>query len=327
MKCDLRLVSFYRDGELTPEQRSRVADHLQECADCTAALRGYQRLAQTIRTMPVQPVPPSLTVGLRRELGAREARRTRIGPFGALVRAVTPAFAAAGVAVAVLVFLRPGAGEAPRSISTANQPAPAPDSGPRERPAVAQQPVSPRAVAVAPPAYDRVSGDDLVGFSGTLAEERLRKAPSSISRLYESNQMFPRQLGMPAEGSKAVTLLEQSFQGGLAIRRGDTREIYVLNRADKTWSVYQDDARSGAPVVIESTPPPGAVAPEGGFGHLWLSHPELRERLGWAVYATRGSGGAIQVFERGLILWSPHGLLYVLADDGNWKTYPDAVPL
>ncbi|MBA2450820.1 MAG: zf-HC2 domain-containing protein [Chloroflexi bacterium] len=325
MTCDRRLVSSYRDGELTPESRSEVGEHLQECAECAAALRGYRRLAQTIRSMPVQPVPPSLAVGLRRELAEREARRTRIGPFGALVRAAAPAFAAAGVAVAVLVLLRPGAGEAPRSISTAAQPAQ--DSGSRERSAVAQQPVASRAVAVAPPAYDRVSGDDLVGFSGALAEERLRKAPASISRLYESNQMFPRQLGMPAEGSKAVTLLEQSFQGGLAIRRGDTREIYVLNRADKTWSAYQDNAKSGAPVVIEGAPPPGAVAPEGGFGHLWLSYPELRERLGWAVYATRGSGGAIQVFERGLILWSPHGLLYVLADDGTWKTYPDAAPL
>ena len=37
-----------------------------------------------------------------------------------------------------------------------------------------------------------------------------------------------------------MTLLEQSFQGGLAIWRSDTREIYVLRRDGNTWTRHAD---------------------------------------------------------------------------------------
>ena len=152
-------------------------------------------------------------------------------------------------------------------------------------------------------------------------------APPPIARLYAGNTALRQQLGVPGEGSKTVTLVEQSFQGGMALRRGDSHEVYVLNRAGNTWAVYTDASRASDRARLDAVPPPGAMVPAVGFGSLWRSHPEVKERLGWAVYEPRGSGGAIQAFERGLIIWSPHGLLYVLSDDGTWKTYPDASPL
>jgi hypothetical protein len=121
--------------------------------------------------------------------------------------------------------------------------------------------------------------------------------------------------------------LEQSFQGGLAIRRGDTREIYVLQRDGNTWSAHPDTWRPGDRIAVDTPPPPGALVPAAGFGTVWRSTPEIKSRLGWAVYEPRGSGGSIQAFEHGLIVWTPHGLLYVLSNDGRWRTYPDATPL
>ena len=151
--------------------------------------------------------------------------------------------------------------------------------------------------------------------------------PEPIARLYGTNQQVRELLGEASPGSKTVTLLEQSFQGGLAIWRSDTRQIYVLRRDGNTWSVHPDTWRPGDRITVDAAPPPGALVPAGGFGSVWRSTPEIKSRLGWAVYEPRGSGGSIQVFEHGLVVWTPHGLLYVLSDDGRWRTFPDASPL
>ena len=151
--------------------------------------------------------------------------------------------------------------------------------------------------------------------------------PEPIQRLYAANQQVRDLLGEASPGSKTVTLLEQSFQGGMAIWRSDTREIYVLRREGNTWSVHQDTWRPGDRIAVDAAPPPGAMVPAAGFGSVWRSTPEIKTRLGWAVYEPRGSGGSIQTFEHGLVVWTPHGLLYVLSNDGRWRTFPDASPL
>jgi len=101
----------------------------------------------------------------------------------------------------------------------------------------------------------------------------------------------------------------------------------VLRREGSTWSVHEDTWRPGDRITVDGPPPPGAMVPAGGFGSVWRSTPEIKSRLGWAVYEPRGSGGSIQAFEHGLVVWTPHGLLYVLSDDGRWRTFPDASPL
>jgi hypothetical protein len=151
--------------------------------------------------------------------------------------------------------------------------------------------------------------------------------PRPISRLYNARQSLHDQLGKALPGSRTVTLLEQSFQGGLALWRSDTREIYVLRREGGTWTKYQDQSRLGGSIAVDVAPPPGALVPAGGFGALWGTRPEVKSRLGWAVYEPRGSGSTIQAFEHGLVVWSPHGLLYVLTDDGRWRTFADASPV
>ncbi|HYU18955.1 MAG TPA: zf-HC2 domain-containing protein [Chloroflexota bacterium] len=314
-RCDRHLLSSYRDGELSPEQRWQVEQHLRACPECTGAFRGYLDLAQMIRSMAYQPVPPRMGVELRRRLAEREATGLNAGGLAGLTRAAAPAFAAAALALTVLVVLRPGAGGAP---------AKAPTVAPQLQVA---QPAAPP-VAVTTPAIVPVARDDSSGLGARLTnQQRTAGMPASIARLYQGSQALQGQLGAPAEGSKTVTLVEQSFQGGLALWRGDSHEIYVLNRVGSAWAAYPDTWRAGDPVAINATPPPGALAPEGGFGNLWRTRPEVQSRLGWAVYEARDSGGAIQAFEQGLIVWSPHGLLYVLSDDGRWKTYPDASPL
>ncbi len=304
MTCDRRLVSYFRDGELPPDQRSDIDAHISECSDCAQTHRAYVQLAQALRSMPMLQAPPSLEAGVRARIAEYEASRPRGGWLGGLGRAVAPAAIAASLLIAMLVAFRPGAVDLPIRAPAAQAP-----------PAVvvsAPPPIAPNQAE--PPGNPRVS----------LAPERMANVPSPIRRLYVSSPQLQQQLGLPAQGSKTIILREQAFQGGVALWRSDTREIYVLNRAGGAWTRYSDAWKPGDPVAMLATPPLGARVPDAGFAAVLRTHPEVQARLGWAVYEPRGSGGAVQEFERGIVVWSPHGLLYVLSNNGTWKTYPDA---
>jgi len=340
MTCDPRLISYYRDGALSLDERYELEAHLRDCDECSAHLRGLMRLAQVVRSLPMEPVSPSMRQDVMRLVAEREQERRQPVYLGGIGRALAPAAVAASIAVSAIVVFRPGA------LDLASRPAPAPIAVTAPAPAdppsaqAAQVPSSdsgsaasaqPRSagnpVAASPskPSFQAVSN----GGAGDLPIKIANPAvvPEPIARLYSTNRQVRELLGEASPGSKTVTLLEQSFQGGLAIWRSDTRQIYVLRRDGNTWSVHSDTWRPGDRITVDGPPPPGALVPAGGFGSVWRSTPEIKSRLGWAVYEPRGSGGSIQMFEHGLVVWTPHGLLYVLSDDGRWRTFPDASPL
>jgi anti-sigma factor RsiW len=345
MTCDRKLLSYYRDGELSLKQRYEVDCHLVACKSCTNDLRGLMRMAQALRSMPMEPVDPRLGQEVRRLVAEREPPRCRPVTVGGLLRGFGPAVVAASVAVSVIVTFRPGALE---TASPVAMPAPAssseaPVAAPVDPAPVAAAPVEPTTTAQRPPVGNAVVSDprDVGTGSTRLGTDRpgsqmaglpvalidRAPVPSPIARLYSSNAKLRDLLGEAMPGSRTVTLLEQSFQGGLAIWRSDTREIYVLRRDGNTWSVHPDTWQPGDNVAVDVAPPPGAMVPTAGFGAVWKSTPEVQKRLGWAVYAPRGSGGSIQVFEHGIVVWTPHGLLYVLTDDGRWRTFADATQM
>ncbi|NIV36619.1 MAG: hypothetical protein GWN58_46455 [Anaerolineae bacterium] len=79
----------------------------------------------------------------------------------------------------------------------------------------------------------------------------------------------------------------EPFERGHMVWREDTREIYVLYD-DGDYETYLDTWQEGDPVVIPGTPPPGLYAPVRGFGNLYASQPQARERLGWATAEEEG---------------------------------------
>jgi anti-sigma factor RsiW len=337
MICDPRRLSYYRDGALSYDERYELEAHMRDCAECAASLRSLMRLAQVVRTLPMEPVSPTLRVDIQRLIVERKLEKQRARrPLAGFGRAVAPAAVAAAIALSSVVMFRTDPVEAPVGVA----PAAALSDAPVTKPAVAAAPV-PQQPAVAssqgagnsagtyaskPPAHVPV----MDAGSGSLPTKFVNPAlvPVPIARLYTNNSQVRSLLGESFPGSRTVTLLEQSFQGGLAIWRSDTRQIYVLQREDQTWSVHADTWQAGERIAADPTPPPpGAMVPAGGFGTVWRSTPEIKSRLGWAVYEPRGSGGSIQMFEHGLIVWTPHGLLYVLSDDGRWRTFPDASPI
>lgn len=343
MTCDPRLLSYYRDGGLSLDERYELEGHLRGCDACTAQLRGLMRLAQVVRSLPMEPVSPTLRNSVLRQVALREVERRQPVRLAGIGRALAPAAIAASIAVSALVTFRPGAldlagpAAAPPAVAPAQTAGSQPNVQPAQAPSLASVPPAQASVpATGVSAHDPGSlrpKPPLQAVSesnpGSLPIKIANPAvvPEPIARLYGANEQIRDLLGAAAPGSRTVTLLEQSFQGGLAIWRSDTREIYVLRRDGHTWSAHPDTWRPGDRISVDAVPPPGAMVPAGGFGSVWRSTPEIKSRLGWAVYEPRGSGGSIQSFEHGQIVWTPHGLLYVLSNDGRWRTFPDASPL
>jgi len=352
MICDRRRLSFYRDGQLSVAERYEVDCHLAQCAECTTELRGLMRLAQTIRSMPLEPVSPHLGHDVRRLITERGIQPRQPLTASRLGWAVAPVSVAASIAISLMVTFRPGGIDLSNPMAlfashgvevTASRPAASVDAGATVvLPAKNSATTAPVTVAANPPAGSasqtagpsvtggttmatRPTGNAVASLAPTAGDSA--QVPVPIARFYAANRQVRDMLGDASPGSRTVTLLEQSFQGGLAIWRSDTREIYVLRRDGNTWTRHADTWSPDEKIGADLSPPPGAMVPAGGFGTVWRSTPEIQKRLGWAVYEPRGSGGLIQTFEHGLVVWTPHGLLYVLTSDGRWHTYPDATPI
>jgi anti-sigma factor RsiW len=318
MNCDPKLISYFRDGELSPAQRRVVEDHLRVCPSCTAQLNGFARIAQHVRSGPERPVPASLQASLYRKIAEREEQPLAANWLVNLGRAIIPAAGLASAALAGIVIFRP---EMPTPVAV-------PIAVPASAPVAIERPAPPPVVGSArvDPAPVTVPNVDPKFVPGVIVPPPTRlDLPPAIARLYRSNPTLRARLGDPQPGNKTTPLVEQSFQGGLALWRGDTREIYVLGRGSR-WSAYSTFGKLGLLSSLDIAPPPGAFAPQGGFGALWAGRPEVKAKLGWAVYEPRGFGGVIQAFDHGTIVWSPHGLLYVLYDDGSWRSYSETAP-
>lgn len=128
-------------------------------------------------------------------------------------------------------------------------------------------------------------------------------------------------LGCATRPEAPVWLGEQTFERGRMFWRQDTATIYVLY-SDGSWQQFADSWHAGDPETDPGTvAPAGLYQPKRGFGKVWRDHPEVRSRLGWGTMEERGVNGAIQPFERGLMLWSPHLGIHALYGDGRWQRF------
>lgn len=61
----VELLSDFLDGELAPEQRLVVEQHLGQCPGCVVYVETYQLTIQMTRRLPGTPLPAELEVRLR----------------------------------------------------------------------------------------------------------------------------------------------------------------------------------------------------------------------------------------------------------------------
>ncbi len=65
------LVSAYKDGEVSAEERAQVEAHLATCRECAAALAAYRRLGQAVAALPRGAPSRALWLRVRERLSSR----------------------------------------------------------------------------------------------------------------------------------------------------------------------------------------------------------------------------------------------------------------
>jgi hypothetical protein len=163
-------------------------------------------------------------------------------------------------------------------------------------------------------------------------DESLLRAGSGFKVLYDDHAEVRGRLGCPTSGEIAVAAVDQFFGAGTMYWTGKQRDVfYVLLGADngpfQRYTVSQ---------VANLPDPPAEIDPlirrEGGFARIYYGVSEVREALGVPIVGERNITGALQFFERGLMLYSPpesnrpKGAIYVLANGGTFWQYLDNNP-
>ena len=97
-----------------------------------------------------------------------------------------------------------------------------------------------------------------------------------------------------------------------------------LNAGDLLFDEFVDDWDESQPIDGGLTPPADRYEPQRGFGKVWREHPEIRERLGWAIAWEQPGTAISQDSHFGLMLSLPYldpSTLYALAN-GDGLVHP-----
>lgn len=114
---------------------------------------------------------------------------------------------------------------------------------------------------------------------------------------------------------------QQPFQRGLMLWVQSQNRIYVLYEGGE-WTSFPDQFREGdAESDPGITPPEGVLQPIRGFGLVWRTQPNVRDRLGWALgteyaYQTTMEGNASQ--EGVMTITENTGRVIAIHAGGGW---------
>ncbi len=133
-------------------------------------------------------------------------------------------------------------------------------------------------------------------------------AEGGFGAIFGGDVALQRVIGCPQSSAVAINSAVQPFDNGRmlwASQLGDvpTKVIYVLYN-NGTYQRYTDTWVEGVdPVTTGENPPPGRVTPIRGFGKVWHNNAAVKSGLGFATGPESGTGGQIQRFERGEMLF------------------------
>ncbi len=95
-----------------------------------------------------------------------------------------------------------------------------------------------------------------------------------------------------AAEAAAVSAAAQTFQNGLMLWRGDTREVFALYSNGS--GVKTVESWTSGDITWGETPPEGSLLPQHGFGQVWTTNEGIRTSLGWATAAEQGYSAQFQ---------------------------------
>ena len=112
--------------------------------------------------------------------------------------------------------------------------------------------------------------------------------------------------------------------------------IYALFEDTQGYARFDDTYLPGTDVGLGPLmPPAGLFQPTGGFGNVWRAAKAVgvRDRLGWGSAVESAGTGAVEVFQRGLMVYTPDPReIFVLAASTPdrppqvsqvWRAYAD----
>lgn len=138
----------------------------------------------------------------------------------------------------------------------------------------------------------------------------------------------PRPPSCPRNPPNATQGVYQAFQNGYMIWVGNQDAIYVLynDAAQPRWEVYRDYFNEGMAeeTLSYENAPPNTWQPRRGFGLLWRTDVDVRQRIGWATlqwempYSVR-----VQVGQDGTIFMNTpvNSLVALFPQRVNWQLY------
>lgn len=127
----------------------------------------------------------------------------------------------------------------------------------------------------------------VAGDATTFVEQTITVALSCANALF----FEPGSPDCPPGTSVSSVAAQQTFERGLMIWVQTEARIYVFFDDGKrpAWAIYADEFKDGMPETDAAlSPPPGLLQPIRGFGLVWRSNTEVRDRLGWAVNSEAG---------------------------------------
>lgn len=137
----------------------------------------------------------------------------------------------------------------------------------------------------------------------------------------------PTEGGCPSTEAVTSQIVQQSFERGLMLWVQTQRQIYVLYEDNRqpAWAVFPDQFQDGQPESDAAfTPPEGRLQPIRGFGLVWRTSNEVRDRLGWATAPEIAYDSQLQgdASTQGSVMYlrNREGQIVQLADAGaSWK--------
>lgn len=134
---------------------------------------------------------------------------------------------------------------------------------------------------------------------------------------HDDNFFFGPASGCPRSASETVYGAYQPFEQGQMIWFSDTDAFFVLHN-DGSWRVFQRSAIDTFPDnPIGDAPPDGLISPISGFGRIWGSVRDIRDRIGWGLQREFGHDFVRQRVDLYSLPGSQHTLFYLALPDGS----------
>jgi hypothetical protein len=158
----------------------------------------------------------------------------------------------------------------------------------------------------------------IVSWAGDSLDPPRREVPCARQPVRGFGTVFGTQpaaydlLGCPGANETGVDVVVQRFEHGWMVRQAkvDYRpaSIYVLFEDNQHYARFDDTySPDGDPLSGTFTAPPNLLQPSGGFGKVWREGTGVgvRDRLGWATAPESAGAGAIESFQRGVMVYTP----------------------